>query len=131
MFKVFLLVIFSLISTALMAQKDADLIIINAKIATMVKANEFREAVAVKNGLIEATGSSKEMLSAFKNANTRVIDAKGQTIVPGLNDSHMHIIREGLHFNSELRWDGVKTLKKLWKCFVSKRNVRHQAFGLK
>lgn len=112
MFKVFLVMPLSLISFALMAQKDADLIIINAKIATMVKANEFKESVAIKNGLIEATGKSKDILSAFKRPNTKVIDAKGQTIIPGLNDSHMHIIREGLHFNSELRWDGVKTLKR-------------------
>ncbi|MBT2560644.1 amidohydrolase [Pedobacter sp. ISL-68] len=112
MFKIYLSTLFCFFSFSLMAQRGADIIIINAKIATMVKANEFRQSVAIKSGIIEATGTNKEMLSGFKNINTKVIDAKGQTVVPGLNDSHMHIIREGLHFNSELRWDGVKTLKR-------------------
>jgi predicted amidohydrolase YtcJ len=37
---------------------------------------------------------------------------KEKTVVSGLNDSHMHVIREGLNYNAELRWDGVKTLKR-------------------
>src|SRR4030095_11382896 len=41
---------------------------------------------------------------------TRVIDAKGRTVIPGLNDSHMHPIRAGLSYNMELRWDGVPSL---------------------
>src|SRR4030095_5634700 len=41
---------------------------------------------------------------------TRVIDAKGRTVIPGLNDSHMHPIRAGLSYNMELRWDGVPSV---------------------
>ena len=98
--------------TKLSAQHNADLIIYNGKIATMSKPEEFRQAVAIKSGIIIAVGSSKKVLADYKNSNTQVIDAAGKTIVPGLNDSHIHIIREGLHYNSELRWDGVKTLKR-------------------
>ncbi|MDJ1480957.1 amidohydrolase [Cytophagaceae bacterium YF14B1] len=94
------------------AQNKADLIIYNGKIATMVKPDEFHQAVAIKDGIIQDVGSSQKMLSLYKSAKTVLIDAKGKTVVPGLNDSHIHIIREGLHFNSELRWDGVKTLKR-------------------
>lgn len=100
------------LSLSTWAQHDADIIITNGKVATMNTANEFRESVAIRNGIIEDTGSSKDILSRYRNAKTKVIDAKGKTVIPGLNDSHMHIIREGLHFNSELRWDGVKTLKR-------------------
>src|SRR5205085_10040099 len=32
------------------------------------------------------------------------------TVIPGLNDSHLHVIRGGLNFNMELRWDGVPSL---------------------
>jgi predicted amidohydrolase YtcJ len=96
----------------LSAQQKADLIIHNGKIATMVKPNEFKQAVAMKDGIILSVGSSKEILAAHKSLNTVVIDANGKTVVPGLNDSHIHIIREGLHYNAELRWDGVKTLKR-------------------
>ena len=39
-----------------------------------------------------------------------VIDAGGRTVIPGLNDSHLHVIRGGLNYNLELRWDGVPSL---------------------
>ncbi|MCF0054761.1 amidohydrolase [Dyadobacter sp. CY356] len=92
--------------------QTADMILINGKIATMVKDGEFAEAVAIKGGIILGTGTSANVMAQFKSDNTKVIDAKGRTIVPGINDSHIHIIREGLHYNSELRWDGVKTLAR-------------------
>src|SRR6202030_2294638 len=41
---------------------------------------------------------------------TRVIDLQGRPVLPGLIDNHLHIIRGGLNFNMELRWDGVRTL---------------------
>ncbi len=94
------------------AQQKADLIIYNGKIATMQKQNEFVQAIAIKDGIILDTGTEKNILSAYKSSATKLIDAKGKTVIPGLNDSHMHVIREGLNYNSELRWDGVKTLKR-------------------
>ena len=39
-----------------------------------------------------------------------MIDAGGRTVIPGLNDSHTHVIRGGLNYNMELRWDGVPSL---------------------
>jgi predicted amidohydrolase YtcJ len=92
--------------------QTADLIVTNGKIATMNKPGEFVQAVAMKDGIILDTGPSAQIISKYKSAQTNVIDAKGRTVIPGINDSHIHIIREGLHFNSELRWDGVKTLAR-------------------
>ncbi len=94
------------------AQQKADLIIYNGKIATMIMEKEFREAVAITDGIIMAAGNSKQILADYKSSNTLVVDAKGNTVIPGLNDSKIHIIREGLNYNAELRWDGVKTLKR-------------------
>ncbi|RYJ38329.1 Amidohydrolase 3 [Flavobacterium anhuiense] len=94
------------------AQQKADLIIYNGKIATMHKPNEFVQAIAMKDGIILDTGIDKNILASYKSSTTKLIDAKGKTVIPGLNDSHMHVIREGLNYNSELRWDGVKTLKR-------------------
>lgn len=94
------------------AQQKADLIIYNGKIATMQKQNEFVQAIAMKDGIILDIGTEKNILAAYKSSETKLIDAKGKTVIPGLNDSHMHVIREGLNYNSELRWDGVKTLKR-------------------
>jgi predicted amidohydrolase YtcJ len=88
-----------------------DLIITNGKVATMAKEGAFAQAVAIKDGKIEAVGSNASVLK-LKTASTQVIDAAGKTVIPGLNDSHLHIIREGLNYNAELRWDGVTSLKK-------------------
>ena len=93
------------------AVAQPDLIISNGKIATMAKEGEFVQAVAVKDGKIVAIGSNASILKR-KGPGTRLIDAHGGTVIPGLNDSHTHVIREGLNYNMELRWDGVKTLKR-------------------
>ena len=94
------------------AQQKADLILLNGKIATLAKPNEFVQAVAIKDGIILNTGAPDQIVKRFKTETTKVIDLNGRTVIPGLNDSHIHIIREGLHYNSELRWDGVKSLKR-------------------
>jgi predicted amidohydrolase YtcJ len=88
-----------------------DLIITNGKVATMTKEGAFAQALAIKDGKIEAVGSNAQILK-LKSAQTQVIDAAGKTVIPGLNDSHLHIIREGLNYNAELRWDGVTSLKQ-------------------
>jgi predicted amidohydrolase YtcJ len=87
---------------------SAETIIYNAKIATN-SVPSFVEAVAIGNGKVVATGKNDEILRQ-RGAKTKVIDAKGRTVIPGLNDSHMHPIRGGLNYNMELRWDGVPSL---------------------
>lgn len=66
-------------------------------------------AVAIKNQLFYKFGSDEAIL-ALKNDSTPLVDLKGKIIIPGLNDSHLHLIRGGLSFNMELRWDGIKSL---------------------
>lgn len=106
----FLLLVWN--SSSSYGQEKADLIIYNAKIATMAKAGEFKQAIAVKKGVILATGSSSDILKVYKTKDSKLYNAAGRTIIPGINDSHIHAIREGLNYNMELRWDGVKTLKR-------------------
>lgn len=86
----------------------ADSILHNAKIATN-KLPSFVQAVAIKDGKISAVGTNDEILRQG-GSNTRMIDCRGRTVIPGLNDSHMHPIRGGLNYNLELRWDGVPSL---------------------
>jgi predicted amidohydrolase YtcJ len=69
----------------------------------------FVEAIAIKDGRISAAGTNDEILRQ-RGPETNVIDGKGRTVIPGLNDSHMHPIRGGLNYNMELRWDGVPSL---------------------
>lgn len=66
-------------------------------------------AVAIKNNRFLKLGSDEEIVK-LKNDSTIVIDLKGKTVIPGLNDSHIHLIRGGLNFNMELRWDGISNL---------------------
>ena len=91
--------------------ETADMIVTNAKIAVMDADRNTAQAMAIKDGLVLKTGSAEE-INAFKGKDTQIIDAKGRTIIPGLNDSHLHLTRGGRFFNAEVRWDGVKTLKR-------------------
>ncbi|WP_262495011.1 amidohydrolase [Kordia jejudonensis] len=93
------------------SQNTADLIVTNAKVAVMDDNRTIAQAIAVKDGKILRTGTSEEILK-LKGENTKSINAKGKTIIPGLNDSHLHLTRGGRFFNAELRWDGVRTLKR-------------------
>jgi len=90
-------------------ETPADLVLVNGNIATLDEHGEFVRGVAIKDGRVLATGDDGAMLRHRTNA-TSVIDLGGRTAIPGLNDSHLHVIRGGLHFNLELRWDGVPSL---------------------
>ena len=85
-----------------------DVILHNAKIATN-GVPSFVEAVAIEGEKILVTGTSAEVFR-HRGPSTLVIDARGRTVIPGLNDSHLHLIRGGLNYNMELRWDGVPSL---------------------
>ena len=87
----------------------ADLIITNARISTMHAARPSASAVAIKDGLFQIVGSDSEVM-VHKGMQTQLIDAGGRTVIPGLNDSHTHVIRGGLFYNMELRWDGIPSL---------------------
>ena len=94
-----------------MAEKNlqADVILTNGRIATVNDARSFAQAVAIDNGQFMAVGSDEEIMR-LRGAKTEVIDLGGRTVIPGLNDSHMHPIRGGLNYNMELRWDSVPSL---------------------
>src|SRR3954469_8680408 len=86
----------------------ADTILHNAKIATN-SVPSFVDALVITEGKITATGSARDIFR-LRGPATKVIDANGRTVIPGLNDSHMHPIRGGLNYNMELRWDGVPSV---------------------
>lgn len=91
--------------------KDADLIFINGRIATINNNLNFVSSVAIKDGIFIAVGDNDDSLS-YKGENTKIIDLGNRTVLPGLNDSHIHIIRGGLNYNLELRWDGIPSLNE-------------------
>jgi predicted amidohydrolase YtcJ len=87
--------------------QQPDTIFYNGKITTLDRKNPEVCALALAGGAVAAIGSDKDM-RALAGKNARHIDLKGKRIVPGLNDSHTHLIRGGLNYNMELRWDGVR-----------------------
>lgn len=87
----------------------ADLILYNGKIYSHVPENKGATAVAIKDGKFIAVGTDSDIMT-FSKESTQIIDLKQKRVVPGINDSHIHLIRGGLNYNLELRWDGVPSL---------------------
>ncbi len=88
---------------------SAQLILINGCFHTVDKSNPQASAVAIADGKFLAVGDADEVMR-LRDSATRVIDLQGRTVIPGLNDSHIHVIRGGLNYNLELRWEGVPSL---------------------
>ena len=87
----------------------ASLILFNGHFTTLDRTNPTAEAVAIGDGRFLAVGSEDEVRSRAEGA-PEMIDLGGRRVIPGLIDSHMHVIRGGLNYNMELRWDGVRSL---------------------
>src|SRR5262245_46298449 len=88
---------------------NAELILRNARIATLDARNPQAAAAAIADGRFVAVGDDDHVMK-LAGPSTRVVDANRRRVIPGLIDSHMHIIRGGLNYNLELRWDGVRSL---------------------
>jgi len=86
-----------------------DVILHRGLFATLDRANPAATAVAVKDGIFTSVGRDEDVVP-LATSNTRIIDLRGRRVLPGLTDNHLHIIRGGLNFNLELRWDGVRSL---------------------
>jgi predicted amidohydrolase YtcJ len=92
----------------------ADFILYNGRFSTLDRTNESPEAVAIADGRFLSVGRARDV-EATASATTKRIDLHGRRVIPGLIDSHMHIIRGGLNYNLELRWDGVRSLSTALK----------------
>lgn len=86
-----------------------DLILHNARITTLDRTKPAATAVAIADGKFTQVGQDGDILP-LQGPGTQVVDLQGRTVTPGLNDSHLHLIRGGLNYNLELRWDGVPSL---------------------
>lgn len=91
------------------ASTNQDLILINGHFHTMDKEQPEASAVLIRKGKFFQVGETADVLR-HQNEQSRVIDLKNHTVIPGLNDSHIHLIRGGLNYNLELRWEGVPSV---------------------
>src|SRR5687767_523951 len=85
---------------------SAELVLYNGRITTLERQKPESEAVAMRDGRFVAVGSERDVM-ATAGPDAKRIDLKGRLVIPGLIDSHTHVIRGGLNYNMELRWDGV------------------------
>ncbi|MFI0713342.1 amidohydrolase [Streptomyces inhibens] len=93
------------------AVEPAELLVRNAKVYTGDPARPEAQAVAIRGGEVVALGDDRTVAGLVGPA-TKVVDALGRRVIPGLNDSHLHVIRGGLNYVLELRWDGVPSLRQ-------------------
>jgi len=101
-----------------------DLIMLNGSFYTMDKDNPTAQAVAVKDGIIQAVGSSDEIM-ALKSADTEIVDLGEKTVVPGFNDSHLHLLGYASRL-SMVELNGARSIDEMisrFQEFIKENNV--------
>ncbi len=100
-------------ATSLMrAQQPApDLILSNGKIVTVDDRFTIAQAVAIRGDRVVAVGANSDIVR-LAGPNTRRIDLRGRSVIPGLIDNHMHLLRAGATWQWEVRWDGIGSRKE-------------------
>jgi predicted amidohydrolase YtcJ len=91
------------------SSQNADTILVNGKVLTVDAKFSTHEAIAIRDGKITAVGSNSEIRKQ-SGPQTRVIDLQGRTVIPGLIDSHIHAIRAGQTFTTEVNWVGATSI---------------------
>ena len=91
--------------------QSVDSVLFNGKVLTVDADFSVREALAIADGKVFATGTSADM-KKLADGHTRLIDLGGRTVIPGLTDGHIHGVRAALTFGTEVNWIGVPSLKE-------------------
>lgn len=86
-----------------------DTILFNGRVTTNDRTKPEASAIAIFGDRLVAVGDDANVIGLAGDS-TKRIDLKGRRVIPGLIDSHIHVIRGGLNYNMELRWDGVRSL---------------------
>jgi len=100
-----------LISPSPASTQTADTVLFNGKIVTVDPDFSIREALAIGDGRVLATGTSAAM-KKLAGDQAKMVDLGGRTVIPGLTDGHIHGIRAALTFGTEVNWIGVPSLKE-------------------
>jgi predicted amidohydrolase YtcJ len=102
----------AVLSVSVVGQSPApDLILSNGKIITVDDRFSIAQAVAIKGERIVAVGSN-QYITRLAGPGTRRIDLRGRSVTPGLIDNHMHLLRAGVTWQQEVRWDGIGSRKQ-------------------
>ena len=90
----------------------ADMVLVDGKVVTVDKGFSIQEAVAIRDGKILAVGPTSN-IRALAGTETKVIDLKGRTVIPGLIDSHIHFFRAGFTWAREVRLDQAHSVPEI------------------
>ncbi|WP_298780175.1 amidohydrolase [uncultured Polaribacter sp.] len=106
-------------------KEKADLIVINSNTYTVNKSFDKANAFAIKDGKFIAVGSSKEIQEKYESSN--IVDAKNQTILPGLIDVHCHFYRMGLQ-QQKVSLEGTKNYDEVLEKLVAFQKEKNTSF---
>jgi predicted amidohydrolase YtcJ len=96
-----------------------DLVILNAKIVTVDDQSSVQQAVATRDGKFLAVGSTAD-IRKLAGPSTRIVDAQGRTVLPGLVDTHLHLLQGALHWKNEVRVDAAKSLEDIFNAIKAR-----------
>lgn len=102
--------------------QQPDVILTNGKIVTVDDQFTIAQALAIRGERVLATGSDKAMKKLAGPA-TKVIDLKGRTVIPGLIDNHVHMMRASEFWDREIRLDGVATHRQALELIAKKASA--------
>jgi hypothetical protein len=105
--------------TVALAQGKADTVVTNGKILTVDAGFRVVQALAITGGRIVARGTSAQM-ARYAGPNTKIIDVKGATVIPGLIDNHFHFTRGVETWHQQARFEGVGTRREALRILAAK-----------
>ena len=114
-------IVLYLVTSTAFAKPIAERVLFNGKIVLFDGSQV--EALAIGQGIILGLGTTEQMRS-FIGLNTQQINLHQSTVVPGLIDSHIHAIRAGLSFQSELSWMKARTIQEALREISQAAKVR-------
>lgn len=97
------------LSVASLSWAAPDIIVHNAKVTTYD--GKKVTAFSIKENRFESLSANSDEMFAIADQKTLIIDARNRRIIPGMNDSHLHVVRGGRFYNLETRWEGIESLK--------------------
>ena len=112
-------IVAALTSPAAFAQQKVDTVVTNGKILTVDVDFRMVQALAINDGHIVGRGTNAEM-ARYAGPNTKVIDVKGATVIPGLIDNHFHFTRAVERWHQQARFEGVDSRREALRILTAK-----------
>jgi predicted amidohydrolase YtcJ len=123
--KIYFLAFFFGISYSCSTKTNVDLIVKNAVVYTVNPSFDRQESFAIKDGNFIAVGNSETILKKYKS--TKIIDAEGQTILPGLIDAHCHFYGLGLQ-QQKIDLTGTKSFNEVLEKLVTYKKLKNVSY---